>query len=308
MPADERRQMLWDAVAGLLATADLDSIVAHRLGSFEAWRRRQLRIPVPARLVREERVAAFGRATAVPLLERIRDACDAPLLLFKGPELARLYPLDTRPFGDLDLLTTDAAAVHRSLLAAGFQLEGADVPSEHHHLRPLRWPSSPLHVEVHAQPNWPRTLRGPAAGELFEASVPSSFGIEGVAALSPAHHAVICAVHGWQHRPLRVLRDLVDVAVTAVASDERELGHTATAWGAGRIWDTTKATCEALFEGARRPLSLRTWARSLPAMRPRGAAGIDAEALISCFWSMRPAEALAHDARLVRRRLGRRFR
>lgn len=29
---------------------------------------------------------------APPLLERIRAACDGPLVLVKGPEIARLYP------------------------------------------------------------------------------------------------------------------------------------------------------------------------------------------------------------------------
>ena len=49
------------------------------------------------------RIAAIANASAPLLLERIRAICEGPLLLFKGPEVARLYPGSARGFGDLDL-------------------------------------------------------------------------------------------------------------------------------------------------------------------------------------------------------------
>ena len=66
------------------------------------------------------------RAMAAPaLLERIRTATEGPLLLVKGPEVARLYPDPAlRCFRDLDILVPDAPATQRQLLAAGFQETG----------------------------------------------------------------------------------------------------------------------------------------------------------------------------------------
>jgi hypothetical protein len=47
---------------------------------------------VPKPLVLEERAASLTMLTAVPLMERVRASCDGPLVLVKGPEVARVYP------------------------------------------------------------------------------------------------------------------------------------------------------------------------------------------------------------------------
>ena len=101
------------------------------------------------------------QALAVPpLLERVRAACDGPLVVMKGPEVAARYAEpSTRPFRDLDLLACDAAAVQRSLLDAGFQVAGEpELYVDIHHLRPLYWPGLPLVIEVHQRPKWPAGL------------------------------------------------------------------------------------------------------------------------------------------------------
>ena len=299
---------LWSAVDDLIARSTLDGILVHGLGPLAAGRLRRLDSQVPDALLRQERVAALSPATALPLLERVRSSCEGPLVLFKGPELARLYPAAARPFGDLDLLAPDAPAVQQALITAGFVVEGSEVPASHHHLQPLRWPPAQLHVEVHSQVNWPRSLDAPSVAEILAASVPSSVGIEGIAAPSAAHHALILAVHGWQHRPLRVLRDLIDVAVAASEADPQELDRLAATWHVERIWRSTRDAARALFfEGPLTP-SLRTWARSLAQARERTPAEIDLEALVSSWWQMTARETLVYDARLVGRRVARRLR
>jgi hypothetical protein len=161
-------------------------------------------------------------------------------------------------------------------------------------------------VEVHSQVNWPGSLDAPGVPEILAASVPSSLGIEGIAAPSAAHHALILAVHGWQRRPLRVLRDLIDVA--ASEADPQELDRLAATWHVERIWRTTRDAAPALFFDGPLTPSLRTWARSLAQARERTPSEIDLEALVSSWWTMTARETLVHDARLVRRRVGRRLR
>ena len=114
--------------------------------------------------------------TAPALLARLRDVLDGPMMIFKGPEIAALYPDSARLFGDLDVLVPDAAAAQRALLAAGFE----EVPDpdgiyvDLHHLIPLRDPMVPLlAIEIHSAPKWPYGLKPPSAAELLENAVPS---------------------------------------------------------------------------------------------------------------------------------------
>ena len=154
------------------------------------------------------------------LLERIRTATEGPLLLVKGPEVARLYPDPAlRSFRDLDILVPDAPATQRQLLAAGFQETGDPRLYEQiHHLRPLFWPGLPLLVEVHSSPKWIASLDPPPAAELIRTAARSQAGPPGVLAPSPAQHALLLAAHAWAHRPLSRLRDLIDIAVVAARS------------------------------------------------------------------------------------------
>src|SRR5256885_1116802 len=89
-------------------------------------------------------------------LEPIRSVCGGPLVLVKGPEVARLYPGSARTFGDVDLFAVDAQAAQRALLAAGFvEVDDPEPFLDHHHLRPLKAPTVGLRVEVHTAPLWP---------------------------------------------------------------------------------------------------------------------------------------------------------
>ena len=294
---------LWHAVDRLLDRSSLTGIVAHRLGPLAASRLRRLERPVPGELRQQERAASIANASAIPLLRRIRASCDGPLVLLKGPEIACLYPESGRDFGDLDLLSPQAEEVHRSLVGAGFSVVGDQVPARHHHLQPLRWPTGTLNVEVHTHPNWPKHLPVLGVSEILASGAPSRLGIDGLLAPSDVHHSLILAVHGWQHQPLRVVRDLIDLAAVSLAADEREIERGAAALSVERVWRTARRAVGALFYGERRSPSLLTWARSLDRVRPRTAREIDLEALISPFWWMPAPDALAHAARLVRRRL-----
>lgn len=152
-----RLTAVWDATDRLLEDATLAGILAHRLGPLAANRLRRLGEPVPEPLALEERAASLSMLTGIPLIERIRASCDGPLVLIKGPEIARLYPGSARRFSDIDVLSANADAVHQALLACGF-LESPDpefeFTPEHHHLQPLKWPTIGLKVEVHKYPNW----------------------------------------------------------------------------------------------------------------------------------------------------------
>ena len=300
-PADASTT-LWRALDGLLETAELDGVIAHKLGPLAANRLRRLGQPLPTALRAEERAAALANALAVPLIERIRASADGPLLLFKGPEVARLYPGHARRFVDVDLLAADAEGVHAALMAHGF-VEASDDPDEvyvgHAHLRELRWPTMWLKVEVHSRPDWPRGVTGPPARGLLAAAVPSSSGIDGVSALSPVHHVLVLAVHAWVHEPLATLRDLVDIAAAAAGLDEAELERTAQTWGIQRLWRTTRQAIDALFYGGSQTLALRSWARHLPAVREKTVLENHLGRWLHPYWELPPALAAGRMAQTL---------
>ncbi|HEX4521712.1 MAG TPA: nucleotidyltransferase family protein [Gaiellaceae bacterium] len=281
--------------------ATTESIVAHGLAPIASAFCKARGETAPDELQRLERVATIANASAPLLLERIRSSCEGPLLLFKGPEVAHLYPGSARGFGDIDLLTPRAEEVHRALCAAGFVEIRSEAPSGHHHLTALAWPSLPLSVEVHSRLNWPKELPALGSSALFESGVPAA--AAGFTAPDALHHTLILAVHGWQHHPLRVLRDLVDVAAMSVTLDQTELRSQASRLGISRLWGTTERAADALFYGGARSLSLRTWARSLEQVRQRSMLEIDLEAMISGFWWMKPRVAAATAFSLAHRRL-----
>jgi hypothetical protein len=291
---DERAEApstaLWAATDELLAQATVDGILAHKLGPLAANRLRRLGAPVPKPLVLEERAAAVSMLTAVPLLERIRGVYEGPLLLIKGPDIARLYPGNARRFGDLDLLFERAPEVHQRLKEDGFiEVEDPEfeLTPDHHHLQPLRWPALPLLVEVHRTPNWPRTVRQPPpVVEIYEARVPSTLGMEDVWTPSPVHHALILAIHAWSHVPLHTLRDLLDVAAVAAPLDEHELERTAERWGIGRVWRTTHEAIDAVFYGGRATTPLRSWARHLGLVRKQTILEDHLGRLFHPYWEM----------------------
>jgi hypothetical protein len=285
---------LWRSVDGLLAQADVEGVIAHKLGPLAANRLRRLGLPVPPALEVEERAAGLANALVVPLLERIRASTEGPLVLFKGPEVAHLYPGRARRFVDVDLLAEDAPSVHAALVEHGF-VEASDDPDEyyvgHAHLRELKWPTIWLKVEVHSRTHSPAGVAGPPIGTLLDAARPSRLGIDGISALSPSHHTLVLATHAWVHEPLASLRDLVDVAAAAEGLDRVELARTARSWGIGRLWQTTEQAIDSLFyeRGATAPL--RSWARHVPAVRERTVLENHLGRWLHPFWELpvRPA-------------------
>ncbi len=295
---------LWQAVDRLVDGASMDGILVHKLGPLAADRWRRLGRALSPALQYEERAAALNRPLATQLIYRLREHCDGPLVLFKGPEVARFYPAHARRFSDVDLLAPDAAAVSRSLLAAGFvespDEEEAPTAVGHHHLTALEWPTIPLRVEPHTRFNWPEYATQPTVAEIIEASVPCSLGVEGVLAPAPAHHALILAAHAWQHEPLQTLRDLIDVAAVSSHVETSELDRLAAEWGIGRIWQTTRRAIEGLFYDGRQTVPLRTWARHLERVRARSVLGDHLQRWLSGFWELAPGNALAQAAGAVR--------
>jgi Uncharacterised nucleotidyltransferase len=268
-PSVERADAaLWERVGRLVDRAQSAAGVrAHRLVAFAAWRARALGEGVG--VAGEARDAEIVALMAPLLLGHVRAACDAELVLLKGPEVSARYPhAAARPYGDLDLLVRDAAAVQRSLLDAGFVVVGDErTYRDIHHLRPVHLEGFPLVVEVHAEPKWPAVSAPPGFDELLAASVESVVPVAGIRALPAAHHAVLIAAHGWAHRPLGRLASLVDVAAMLEEADRDEAAAIADGWGLGRVWRTTVRAIDTLLGDASRPVALRLWARHLEQVR-----------------------------------------
>jgi hypothetical protein len=287
---------IWETVDRIVDRAPtLEDLYAHHLELLAARRWRELGRPVPELLATEARVNLLVTLAARPLLEQTRASYDGPLLLMKGPEVAALYPDPaTRAFRDLDLLVPDAREAQAALLAAGFEETGDPALYEGiHHLRPLRWKSLPLILEIHDRPKWVSWSRAPETAELLAAGAPSRTGVSRVLTLPPAYHALVLAVHSWAHEPLRRLRDLVDLAALLELADTGEVELLARKHGLGRLWRTSAAAVDATFEGGRRPVSMRTWARNLHAGRDRTVLESHLSRWLAWFWVLPPARALS---------------
>jgi Uncharacterised nucleotidyltransferase len=283
---------LWQSVDALVARAPRDSdLQTHGVELLAEHRRRELDSERPPSLGQRRAVAL--RLTVVPTLQRVRAAYDGRLLLLKGPETAAHYPAPgLRGYNDLDLLVPDAGAAWRALLGAGFEPVGdPDLYIGIHHLRPLVAPGLPLAIELHDRPKWPAGVAAPSAAELFATAVPSTVGVDGIEALPAPHHALVLAAHSWAHEPLRRLRDLVDVAAVANATDRETIDGLAEAWHVERLWRTTAAALDALFADARTPWSLRLWARNVARVRERTVLENHATQWLSGFWSYPPRAA-----------------
>jgi hypothetical protein len=263
---------IWERLDGLLDRAPGEAALrSHGVHLLGARRLRELGRPVSQELEADGWTAAILTLVAPTLLERVREACDGPLVLMKGPEVAARYPDPAlRSFRDVDLLVPDAPAVQRQLVAAGFEPVG--VPEKYaaiHHLRPLAYPGLPLLVEIHDRPKWPARLRLPAKTELLASAVPASVGVDGIDTLDPARHALVLAAHACAHGPLTKLGHALDVALLAGEVPADELRALARWWDLERLWRTSTSFSEALFGDGRIPLALRVWGRCLPAVRER---------------------------------------
>jgi hypothetical protein len=262
---------MWDRVDALLENAPHEpALRLHRVELLEARRRRANGLPVGL-LAPDVATALACDLAAVPVLQRVRDAWDGPLVFHKGAEVSLDYPGPRlRRFCDLDLLTDDAEGAQAALLAAGFEeVDDPDVYRDIHHLRPLWWPGLPLMVELHMRPKWADGVPGPATDELIASAVPSRLGVDGVATLPPAQHTLVLAAHAWSHQPLGRLGNLIDVAVTLQRADEAEVDALARRWGCARMWRATRAAIGAVLEGDRRSAGVALWARHLRGVRER---------------------------------------
>jgi hypothetical protein len=303
--ADDGRG-LWAGVDALVDKAqDLDALVAHRLHLLAAERWSRIGRPVPGDLAFDRRSSAFQSLIVGVLLERIRGACDGPMVLIKGPEAASYYRDPAlRPFRDLDLLVPDAQATQAALLGAGFELAGDErLYRNIHHLRPVIWPDMPFFIEIHERPKWPEHLSPPTVDELLASAVPSRTGVDGILALPPAQHALLLAAHGWAHIPLRRLLDLVDVAAVADQADQRELRTLARAWGLTKLWRTTESAVDALFFGGPTPLTLRTWAHNLRSVQQRTLVQSHLARTFSSFWALPVHRAVRETGAQITQRL-----
>lgn len=284
---------LWEGVDRLLDRLGPQDARRHGLGPLAAVRLRRAGAPVPDELLREERSARALALVAPAVLTRVRAAYDGPLLLVKGPELARRYPEGARRFGDLDLVAGDAERAQRALLAAGFRLQEGVPPLDydrHHHLRPLEWPGLALRVEVHRRVTWPAGLPVPRNEELFEAAEPAQ-PVEGIVVPSHEHHALLLAAHAWEDVPMQKVRDLVDV-LAFTDDDERErLASLARGWHFERGWISTLAAADWLLRDGPEPRFVRVWGRYLRGLREPTVFELHLQEWLSPFSLARPRTA-----------------
>jgi hypothetical protein len=300
---------LWERVDRLIDDLGPDRAADHGLAPLAARRLRALGQSLPERIFREERAATTANLVAPALLARAREAYDGPLLLLKGPELSRRYPGSARRFADIDLLAADAEAVQAALLAAGFRLEDREWPPadwdylkrSHYHLHPLEWPGLALKIEVHREVKWPPGLHAPPNGELLEAAVPASAGVDGLLAPHPEHHAVLLASHAWSEVPMRRLRDIVDVMAFVNGARREDLSAVARSWGFERPWQSTLAVADWLLDDAPEPRFVGVWARYLRHLREPTVIEMHLQEWLSPFWLAPPAVAIRRAGAAVAR-------
>lgn len=295
---------LWARVGALIdCSPSLRDLRVHGLQLLAARRWRAAGRPIPPELEREELAATF-RTLAVPgVLEQVRNAYDAPIVVLKGPAVAAHFPDPVlRPFEDLDLLVADAPAAQAALEAAGFfrDVDPRSMANVRHHLDPLRSPNLPLHVELHSRPRWIEGLRPPPLDALLARAQPAELGVTGVLRLAPAHEAVLLAVHVWSHDPLTRLLRLVDVALLTDAAGAGEPDAVAREWGVSRIWRTTTAVVGSILLGGQsKPWPQRLWGRGLESAREATVLETHLGRCLSPFWILPPGPALRSFAAAV---------
>lgn len=261
-----RNPDLWARIDEIVARApDLSAARRHRIHLLAAHQQRLAGVALDPDLRAAKRDAAM-KALAVPyVLARLRKAGDAPLVVMKGPEAAASYPVPaTRPFKDLDVMTTDPEGIQATLVAEGFtELEGPDYPPTAYHLRPLVCPGVPLVIELHREPHFFEGLPVPALEDLLPLTIPSATRAPGILGLEPSAHAVLLAVHAWAHGALQRLGPLIDVAAVLADGDRAQADRVAADWGCLRVWRSTISAIDALLGDRPTSLALRTWARHL---------------------------------------------
>jgi hypothetical protein len=300
-----RSSLVWERALELAGAAVDRSHRAYGLELLAQRIRRERGEAVSPRLEYVEQLGAIHILVAEDLLRRVRAACDGPMLLIKGLEVALRYPDPVlRQFGDLDLLVPNTAAIQRTLVAAGFdEVMDPALFIDIHQERPLALAGSPLAIELHKWPKWPDFLQPPPLEELLAVAVESRSGVEGILRLPDAHHAVVVAAHAWTHGPLNHVRQLLDVAILAEGIPRNELQAIADQWGIGRIWLTTIGCADSVFCDAPRTTAERVWARHLRLLRERTVAESHLEYYLSPFWAYPWLKAVQVSASILRARL-----
>jgi hypothetical protein len=234
--------------------SSLDGLWAHGLQLFAVRRLRGAGQPVPAELLEAERAATIAALAVPAALERVLTLLPGPFVLIKGPALAAHYPDPAlRPLGDLDLLVPNPTRVHQALVSAGFVVDPADTRTRPHHLPPLRWPGSPLPIELHHNVRAPTWARIPPIGEMVAVAAAGASTVHGMLTLPRAYHALVVAAHAWSHGPLVRLLDLLDVAVLVDGIDRSESAALAHSWGLNRVWAATLAAVDSILLDQRMP-------------------------------------------------------
>lgn len=265
---------LWTALDRIIASApDANSLRLHGLGPIAAWRYRQRGEPVPPEIESLARGAVYASVTAAPLLRKVIDQLQQPVLVLKGPEIASRYPVHTlRTYGDLDLLVSDLPTAERSLLDVGFAEMNPDRKIEgHHHDSPLALGNLALMVELHRDPGWLRWLTPPSDSELFQSAVPSATGVDGAVALPDEQLALFLASHAWRHGPYMSLIHLIDIELLRQRTDPTEMTALARRWGIDRVWQHMCAMIDwQIYQQGAPPNALhRVWARHFADTRER---------------------------------------
>lgn len=269
---------LWTSLDRIIdAAPDSAALRTHGLGPIAAWRMRQRGEPVPKEIERLALGAAYASVTAAPLLQKVIDILQEPVLVLKGPEVARLYPERTlRTYGDLDLLVMDLPRAERALIDAGFTelAPGSKVPGKHHD-SPLQFAGLALAIELHRDPGWLPWVTPPSHRELLSSPFESSTRVSGAVALSMEQQALYLANHAWRHGPYTSLIHLVDIELIRQQADPAAINALARSWGLERIW---RHHCDAIdwfiYQNGSPPSPIhRLWARHLNTLDERSEFG-----------------------------------
>lgn len=259
---------LWISLDRIIETApNAAALRTHGLGPIAAWRMRARGETVPEDIERLALGAAYASVTAAPLLQKVVDILQEPVVVLKGPEVARLYPERTlRTYGDLDLLAPDLPRAERALIEAGFdellpnrKIEG------HHHDSPLGIGGLALMIELHRDPGWLGWLTPPSNAELLQGAIPSVTGVDGAFALPLEQQALFLASHAWRHNPYLSIIHLVDIELARQQTDPAAITALARRWGIAQVWQHLCAMIDwFIYQEGDAPGALhRWWARHL---------------------------------------------
>ena len=263
--------VLWERVGELADRApQLSDLRHHKLQLIAASRMRDRGEQVPHELLAEERSLATLSLAVPLLLSRVRAACDGPLVVMKGAEVAARWPqARLRPAIDIDLLVEDAEAVQASLLAAGFVLlDDPTIYGRLHHHCPIGFPGLPLAIEVHHQPHWCGGTP-PDVAEIIAAAQPCALGVEGVLAPRPDHHVVLLTAHAWAHGPLERISHLADIAAMLRETTPEAAEAVAEKWGMANTWRVTARAIDELLDSGSNHRRAPVWKRHLSGARER---------------------------------------